>query len=237
MTQGIGDIFTAIGGQLLCGEAAFLQKLEGIKAFVFDWDGVFTDAGKDQDMQSRFNEVDSMGTNMLRFSHYLKHGQMPITAIISGENNTAAFRFVDRERFHASYCKVANKTDAAAHLCQAYGLQLSEIAFVFDDVLDVALAAVCGLRICITRPNNPLFNRYIVSHQLADYITSTTSGQYVVREACELMMGGNGNFDDTITQRSQFSHNYAAYLELRRNTSPQYYIWNKGSIEQISQTI
>lgn len=237
MTQSITDIFIPIGGQFLCDEQAFLQKLAGIKAFVFDWDGVFTDAGKDQDMQSRFNEVDSMGTNMLRFSHYLRHGQLPITAIISGENNTAAFRFVDRERFHASYCKVANKTDAAAHLCQAYGLQLKEIAFMFDDVLDVSLAGVCGLRICVPRKNNPLFNNYIIRNSLADYITSAPSGQYVVREACELMMGGYGNFDDTITQRSQFSQNYGAYLELRRNISPQYYMWNKGTIEQISQTI
>lgn len=237
MTQGITNIFTAIGGQFLCDEPVFLKKLAGIKAFVFDWDGVFTDAGKDQDMQSRFNEVDSMGTNMLRFSHYLLHGRMPVTAIISGENNTAAFRFVDRERFHTSYCKVANKTDAAAHLCQAYGLQLSEIAFVFDDVLDVALAAVCGLRICVPRNNSPLFNNYIIKNNLADYITSATCGQYVVREACELIMGCYGNFDEAITQRSQFSHNYSAYLELRRNTSPQYYMWNKGNIEQISQTI
>lgn len=237
MMPGITEIFTAIGGQFLCAEEVFTQKLSNIRAFVFDWDGVFTDGGKDQDMQSRFNEVDSMGTNMLRFSYYLQQKALPIMAIISGENNAAAFKFVDRERFHLSYCKTANKLDAAAHLCDAYGLQLHQLAFVFDDVLDLSLAEACGLRICITRQNNPLFNRYIVKHRLADYITSAPSGQFVVREACELMMGAYGNFDDTIRQRSQFSEQYNAYLELRRNTNPQYFIWNKGAIEKISQTI
>ncbi len=221
----------------MCNEALFAEKLAAIKAFVFDWDGVFTDGGKDHEMQSRFNEVDSMGTNMLRFSYYLLHGQLPITAIISGENNAAAFRFVDRERFHASYCKTANKVDAAEHLCQTYGLQLHNIAFVFDDVLDISLAGSCGLRVCITRKNSPLFNQYIVQHNLADYITAGTSGQYAVRESTEVLMGTYGNFDETIGQRARFSERYNAYLGLRRATNPQYFTWNNGRIEQENRSV
>ena len=109
----ITQLFTEIGGEFIIPEASLIEKMKHIKAFVFDWDGVFTDAGKDHLLQSRFSEADSMGTNLLRFSYYLNHKELPTTAIISGEKNSAAFTFVDRERFHSSYSKFANKIDAA----------------------------------------------------------------------------------------------------------------------------
>lgn len=79
------QVFTEIGGEFIIPEASLIEKIKHIKAFVFDWDGVFTDAGKDHLLQSRFSEADSMGTNLLRFSYYLNHKELPITAIISGE--------------------------------------------------------------------------------------------------------------------------------------------------------
>ena len=91
------QVFTEIGGEFIIPEASLIEKMKHIKAFVFDWDGVFTDAGKDHLLQSRFSEADSMGTNLLRFSYYLNHKELPITAIISGEKNSAAFTFVDRD--------------------------------------------------------------------------------------------------------------------------------------------
>ncbi len=52
---------------------------------MFDWDGVFTGADKDHLLQSRFNEADSVGINLLWFSYYLNHKELPTTTIISGE--------------------------------------------------------------------------------------------------------------------------------------------------------
>lgn len=224
------QIFTEIGGEFILPEATLIEKLKHIKAFVFDWDGVFTDAGKDHLLQSRFNEADSMGTNLLRFSYYLNHKELPITAIISGEKNSAAFTFVDRERFHACYSKFSNKIEAAKHLCETHDLKLNEIAYVFDDVLDLCLAEECGLRIYIPRKCNPLFNEYVMKHHLADYETGATSGQGAVREACELMIGLNGNFDTVITERTNFSEEYNAYLQLRKATTPVYYTTQEGKV-------
>ena len=130
------QLFTEIGGRFITPETELIEKLKQVKAFVFDWDGVFTDACKDHLLQSRFNEADSMGTNLLRFSYYLNHKTIPITAIISGEKNSAAFTFIDRERFHASYSKFANKLAATKHLCEMHNIQPDELCFVFDDVLD-----------------------------------------------------------------------------------------------------
>jgi len=227
------QIFTEIGGEFILPEAALIEKIKHIKAFVFDWDGVFTDSGKDHLLQSRFNEADSMGTNLLRFSYYLNHKDIPTTAIISGEKNSAAFTFVDRERFHASYAKFANKLDAAKHLCKTYKIELNQIAYVFDDVLDLSLAEECGLRVFIPRNANPLFNEYVIKHHLADYTTGVTSGQGSVREACELMIGLNGNYDTVISERTKFSESYKSYLELRKATTPTYYTSQDGDVVEV----
>lgn len=227
------QIFTEIGGEFVLPEATLIERMKHIKALVFDWDGVFTDAGKDHLLQSRFNEADSMGTNLLRFSYYLSTKEIPTTAIISGEKNSAAFTFVNRERFHASYSKFANKIDAAKHLCETHNIKLNQIAYVFDDVLDLSLAEECGLRFFIPRNANPLFNEYVLKHHLADYTTGNTSGQGAVREVCELMMGLNGNYETVILERTKFSENYSSYLELRRTTSPIYYTTENGNIIEV----
>lgn len=227
------QVFTEIGGQFMTPEAELMEKLKHVKAFVFDWDGVFTDGNKDHLLQSHFSEVDSMGTNLLRFSYFLNHKIIPTTAIISGEKNSAAFTFVDRERFHASYSKFANKLEATKHLCEISGLQTNEICYMFDDVLDLSLAEVCGVRIFISRKANPLFNEYVIKHQLADYVTGASSGNGAVREACELLMGLNGNFNEVITERKNFSETYSKYLVLRKTTVPIYYTSQEGEVVEV----
>ncbi len=227
------QVFTEIGGEFILPEATLMEKLKHIKAFVFDWDGVFTDGGKDHLLQSRFNEVDSMGTNLLRFSYYLNNKTLPVTAIISGEKNSAAFAFVDRERFHASYSKFSNKLDAANHLCETHNIKLNQIAYVFDDVLDLGLAEECGLRIYIPRNANPLFNEYVMKHHIADYTTGNSSGEGSVREACELMIGLSGNYETVISERVKFSEVYSAYLALRKATTPVYYTSDNGGVVEV----
>ncbi len=222
------------GGKFLISESLFTSKLNSIKAFVFDWDGVFTNGEKDHELQSRFNEVDSMGTNMLRFSFFLKHNKLPIAAIISGENNKAAFTFTTRECFNANYFKVANKTDATKHLCETFGIAANEIAYVFDDVLDLSIAKECGLRIFIQRRANPLFNEYVTKNKLADYVTFSESGNFAVRESCELLMGTYNLYNEAITQRTNYSENYARYIELRRATKVKHHTISEGKITEIS---
>ncbi len=231
----ITELFLKGGGIFNTSEAEIIEKLRKIKAFVFDWDGVFTNAGKDHNLDSKFSEADSMGTNLLRFSYYLNNGQIPLTAIISGEKNTAAFTFVDRERFHYSYSKFANKMQAVHHLCELNQIQPSQICFVFDDVLDLGLAEICGLRIFIPRKSNPLFNEYVTRHQLADYITGASSGEHAVREASELLIGLNGNYNEVITGRKNFSELYTSYLALRKATNTFYYTTLDGEIVESKQ--
>lgn len=218
--------------KLVGNHDSIVTKLNEVKAFIFDWDGVFTTGEKDFELQSRFNEIDSMGTNLLRFAFYLKNKHLPLSAIISGENNKAAFTFTNRECFHSNYFKIANKIDAALHFCLTHNCTLSQLAFVFDDVLDFSIASQCGLRVFISRDSAPALSDYVIKNNLADIIIKADAGSNPVRHICEFLIDAYGLFDEVIAQRVSYSVNYKNYIDLRRSIKPVYYTVKNGTITE-----
>jgi len=226
----IEKIFTGIGGTFLVDPKTISAKLNAISAFLFDWDGVFNNGEKNETGSSNFSEVDSMGTNMLRFSYWLQHHKLPFTAIISGERNKASFTFSSREHFTSCYYKVMHKVEALDHFCKEHHLKHDEVAYVFDDVLDISIARSCGLRILVNRKNSPLFTEYIKTYNFADYITGAGSGEFAVRETCELMMGLNGMHDEAISRRSANADVYREYIEARNQVKTLFFTRPADSI-------
>jgi 3-deoxy-D-manno-octulosonate 8-phosphate phosphatase (KDO 8-P phosphatase) len=223
------SIFKKNGGVFLTPASVLEKKAKKIRAFIFDWDGVFNDSSKRGDAGSYFTEADSMGTNMLRFSAWMHHKEkMPFCAIISGEENASAKFFAGREHFNAAYFKAKDKKTALAHFCAKHKLKFSEIAFVFDDVLDISIAERVGVRIFVKRSANPLFNEYVKKNKLADYITAAECGSFCVREACELLIGLNGNFDKTMKERNLYAGLYTSYIT-ERNALPSELYSVKGN--------
>jgi 3-deoxy-D-manno-octulosonate 8-phosphate phosphatase (KDO 8-P phosphatase) len=208
-----------------------LPKLEKVKAYIFDWDGVFNNGQKDQHGSSLFNEVDSMGTNLLRFSHYQRKGKLPIAIIISGEKNASSFMFAEREHFNSVYYAVKHKANALEHFCKEHKVSANEIAFVFDDVLDFSIAKLVGIRIMIGRKANPLLTAYAERNKLADYITAHDGGNHGLREAVELLMGLSGNFDKTVDERVAFSKQYHTYLTTRNKGVTKFYTNSTSGIQ------
>jgi 3-deoxy-D-manno-octulosonate 8-phosphate phosphatase (KDO 8-P phosphatase) len=218
------SLFTENGGHFHRSADEFAHKLSQIKAYIFDWDGVFNDGTKRDQQGSAFNEPDSMGVNLLRFSHFLRFGQLAPTAIITSEANASAHWLAQREDFSALYFKATDKTKSFSHFLAAHNLKPEEVLFVFDDVLDLGVAAQCGLRLTIRRRANPLFNRYLEQQQLTDYFSS---GQgYGVREVCELLIGLHGNYDLTISERKAHSPRYLDYLTQRQASKTA--VWTGG---------
>jgi 3-deoxy-D-manno-octulosonate 8-phosphate phosphatase (KDO 8-P phosphatase) len=162
-----------------------------------------------------------MGTNLMRFSRWLKRGELPIVAVMSGERNVLSFQLTTREHFHQGYFRVKDKLQAFHHFAALHKLDPKEIAFVFDDVLDLGLAEESGLRIMVRHSGTPLFRRYVLNNGLADYITSPT--QYAIREACELIMGTTGNYDEAVRSRSHFTKDYRSYLSARQAVPTEYF--------------
>ncbi|MDX1403729.1 MAG: hypothetical protein R3192_04290 [Woeseiaceae bacterium] len=220
----IADRFTAAGGKFLVSAQELSDKLDNIRAVVFDWDGVFNDGIKQSGISSGFSEADSMGTNMLRYGLWRKLGALPVSAVISGADNETAVAFSSRERFTAVYTGVRRKQDAIEHLCQDCDVEPGQIACVFDDINDLAMAEICGLRLTVRRAGGPLFEDYIGGKGLCDYLTAATGGEHAVREVCELLLGLMGCYDDVTQARVAWDENYEKYFATRQAQQTDVYV-------------
>ena len=84
-----------------------------------------------------------------------------------------------------------DKTKSLSHFCEKNKLQKHEVAFFFDDILDLSLAKQVGVRMLMKRNNGIAFNQYVAEKNYADYATAGDGGQYGIREASELWMALN----------------------------------------------
>lgn len=223
-------------GHFITAPAEMARKLKDIKAYVFDWDGVFNSGLKDAGGSSPFSEVDSMGTNLLRFHHSLVHHELPSVAIISGENNQAARYLAQREAFHAVYSGMKFKNEALLHFCKEQNLKPHQIAFFFDDVLDLSVAQQVGVRIMVSRAANPLLLDFAVAGNMADYLTGCEGGRGAVREGVELLMGLSGDYHETVTHRMNFTETYQSYLAKRNAVASNFFISENSVITQQSHS-
>ncbi len=211
-----------MGGNFCRPFSEFQDRLSKIKAYVFDWDGVFNNGVKTAQGGSPFSEVDAMGTNMLRFGHWLNHGELPFVAVITGEDNPTALYLAQREKFHSLYFKSTNKFIAFDHFLKLHDLKAEEVAFVFDDVLDLGVAERCGLRLLVKHSASPLFQDYAIKNNIVEYITA--HDEHGVREVCELILGVTGQYDEAINKRSHFDETYQHYLNLRKKVETKVYV-------------
>jgi 3-deoxy-D-manno-octulosonate 8-phosphate phosphatase (KDO 8-P phosphatase) len=226
-------LFSGSGGKFCTPVKELKLKLSKTRAIIFDWDGVFNNGSKSDSSGSPFSEPDSMGVNLLRLSFWLAHRRMPPTAILSGEENKAGLYLAKREHFSSVYFKSTNKIKSLHHFMKEHGLAPEEIIFVFDDVLDLSLAEVCGVRIQVNRPASVLFNQWVALHHFADYVTASEGGNFAVREACELLMGLNGSFDTALRERMTFGSPYQQYLVDRQAVETRLFTAADGEVKGV----
>ena len=221
--ENIASIFEKNGGEFSLPFSSIAEKLTTIKAFLFDWDGVFNAGIKGENVHSTFSEADSMGTNLLRFSYWLKTGKIPFTAIITGENNLSAFKLAKRECFNAVYFGFDHKIHALEHIRKCYLIENNEVSFCFDDVLDLSLAHKVGLRFVMRRNASPLFLEYIKKNNLGDYVSANEGQNHAVREVCELILGLNNQYEDVLQQRIAYNETYQQYLVEKKKIEVQFF--------------
>lgn len=220
------NIFTKLGGTFCRPFVEFQERLSKIKAYVFDWDGVFNDGIKTAKGGSPFSEVDAMGTNMLRLGHWLKYGELPCVGVITGEDNPTAHYLSQREKFHALYFNATNKLIAFDHFLKSNNLKAEQVAFIYDDVLDLGVAGTCGLRLLVKHAASPLFQHYAINNNRVEYITAHDG--HGVREACELILSAFEKYDEAIGHRSVFDAIYQRYLNERQQIKSKIYFIKEG---------
>ena len=144
-----------------------------IKMLVMDVDGTLTDGriymGADGEVMKAFDVRDGYG-----IKHILpKHDIIPV--IITGRRSAIVERRC-AELDITELCQgVADKLEKLKALADKYGLVREEIAYIGDDVNDIACIQYAGLSAC---PADALDK----VRSLADYVCSAPGGRGAVRE-------------------------------------------------------
>jgi 3-deoxy-D-manno-octulosonate 8-phosphate phosphatase (KDO 8-P phosphatase) len=221
--QSIVALFSQRGGFFVTSAGELAERLAHVQALLFDWDGVFNAGYKSPTSPSVFSEADSMGINMLRYGFWRLNAHQPIAAIISGEKNPAADQFARREHCHALYLGIRNKRDAVDHLRSLHSLGTDTLACIFDDIHDLPMAQACAVRCLVRRSAGALFETYVRSNHLCDYITGSEAGNHAVREVAELMLGLMGVFEDVVRSRSDYDDSYREYFAARQSVATRFF--------------
>ena len=211
------EVFSRLGGTFITPIGTLVERMQGIRGLVADWDGVFNQGAKGEGAESTYSEPDSMGTNLLRYALWRKQGgELPIAALITGAENPSARTFALREHFNAIYYGARNKTAAIEALCRTHQVSSDRLICIFDDVNDLGMAFACGIRVYVQRSASPLLREYVVRQGLCDYVTAHPPERHAVREVCELLLGLLGAFDAVVASRVAWDRDYAAYFAARQ---------------------
>jgi 3-deoxy-D-manno-octulosonate 8-phosphate phosphatase (KDO 8-P phosphatase) len=156
----------------------FRETVARIRLVLADCDGVLTDGGvyysaAGEEMK-RFNIRDGMGVERLRLAGIE-------VGIVSGQRSPSLVKRAKELQITELHLGTKNKTATVEEIRQRRGLRSEEVAFIGDDVNDLALAGRVGLFAC---PADAL--HYV--RERADYVCSMDGGHGAFRELAELII-------------------------------------------------
>lgn len=171
---------------------ALKEKASKIKMLVLDVDGVLTDGGiiigNDGELAKRFNAQDGLG-----ISSSIRHGMK--VAIITGRQSSIVRHRAAELGITEVREKIRDKKRELFMLANSNGLMLEEIAYMGDDLNDMAPLRLAGLALA---PANAVTE----IREAADYVTSASGGHGAVREALEFIMKARGLWDEIVAEYS-----------------------------------
>jgi 3-deoxy-D-manno-octulosonate 8-phosphate phosphatase (KDO 8-P phosphatase) len=166
------------------------SKLKKIKAVLFDVDGVLADGhiihSNHGDELKSFDVQDGLGITMLRLAG-LK------TGIITGRDvPMVAARAKELKMDYLSMGHFS-KLEPLMEAKEKLGLDLSEIAYLGDDILDLPILSRVGFAVA---PANGV--EELKPH--LDYVCKKTGGNGAVREFVDLLLRTQGKYDELFTR-------------------------------------
>ena len=161
---------------------AVTEAAKKIKLVLLDVDGVLTDGrlyyGNSGEEMKAFNIQDGLGIKLLQ------KGDIQV-GIITGRVSALLQRRADELSIDPVVQGREDKLTALNELLESMDVQMNEIAFVGDDLPDLAVIRRVGLG--ITPANG---SATVAAH--AHWQTSKAGGQGAVREIAEMILGAQG---------------------------------------------
>ena len=138
------------------------------------------------DVMKRFSVKDGWGVIFLRKLN------IPV-AIMTGENTQIVQKRADKLKIDYCYLGVKDKVAQAEDLCRELGITLQDVAFIGDDVNDLALLRKVGFS--ASPSNTPDYVKREV-----DYVTAQHGGFGAFREFVEKLLSDNGMLEGVLQQ-------------------------------------
>lgn len=161
-----------------------------LKLVLTDIDGVWTDGGlyySETGLPAKkFHTYDSFGVLALQLNGIE-------VGILTGDDNPIVQRRAARLKIQLVQMGVRDKKQAATHLLSERGLTWQNLAYIGDDVMDLALLKAAHW--AATVPNAP---SYVQSE--VEYVTALRGGQGAFRDFAEHLLRTIGRWEWTLDQ-------------------------------------
>jgi len=154
------------------------HTLQKIKLLVCDIDGVFSDGriylGNNGEELKAFHTKDGFGIKALVASGVT-------VAVITGRKSAIVQNRMQALNVNKIIQGQENKLPALKNLISHYQLQTHEVAYIGDDVPDLACIKYAGIGVAVQDAHPSIC-------QQANYITTLKGGYGAVRELCDIIM-------------------------------------------------
>jgi 3-deoxy-D-manno-octulosonate 8-phosphate phosphatase (KDO 8-P phosphatase) len=172
----------------LAFDPALLLRAQGMRAAIFDVDGVLTDGriyvGEHGEEFKAFATLDGHGLKLLA-----RCGIEVI--VITGRDSPAVRRRMADLGIARALFGVVDKLAAAGPLLAQSGLGWNQVCAMGDDWPDLPLLARAGF--ACAPPH-----AHIEIRARADYVTSAAAGHGAARECCDLLMTAAGRYAELL---------------------------------------
>ena len=153
--------------------------MNNIKLVLSDIDGVWTDGGMYYDNNGselkKFHTYDSAGVL------FCKKLNIPV-GILTGEKTNIVLERAKKLKIELLYQGISNKLEVAKELCKKYNIDLTNVAYIGDDLNDINLLKSVGVSACPS--SSPSYIKDVV-----DIVLKKGGGNGVFREFVEYILG------------------------------------------------
>lgn len=167
-----------------------IDAAQKIKLLLLDVDGVLTDGklyyGNSGEEMKGFDIQDGLGIKLLQ------KGNIQV-GIITGRMSSLLQRRADELGINPVIQGREDKLTVLNELLPSLDITLDEIAFIGDDLPDLAVIKNVGLGITVANASSTLATK-------ADWQTACTGGNGAVREVAEMILTAQGKFSEIVRQ-------------------------------------
>lgn len=162
-----------------------------VRLMIFDVDGILTDGtlyySEHGESLKRFHALDGFGVRMLQESGIQ-------VAFVTGRDSPIVARRAAELGVADVHQGVRNKSEVVSQLAQRYKLEMDQIGFMGDDVIDLAAMQRVGFAASVQEAPS-----YIT--QAAHWISHRPAGSGAARECCDLILAAQSRLGGFLGNR------------------------------------